>query len=406
VNVTYTAKSKTGQMTAGTVDAASLPEARQLLRAQGLFPLTLTEGKKTAGTSDRVSRGPFRRRRVSRTDLLMVTSQLSIMCRAGLDLAEGLKNVANQCTNQTLRLTMEEVYEDVSSGKLVSAALGRHPDVFNSAYVASIAAAEASGEVTDILARLADLQRNEIRLRSSIIGILAYPIILIVVASVVIVALVFFVLPQFATIFEDMERPAPPLTQMLLGGAQFLREHVIVFLACAGTLLAALVVVSRTEKAARFRDSLVLHLAAIRGATRALVTGRVFRIMGSLLQSGIPLLEAIRLCRTSTNNRLYQELFVSLEQDVINGSGIGNALSATEFVPPGAAQMVMTAEQTGRLGPVMQTVGEFFEDDGERRLRQLVKLLEPAIIVAMGVVVACVVLTVILPLLDVTSMAE
>ncbi|MBL7043062.1 MAG: type II secretion system F family protein [Pirellulaceae bacterium] len=400
----YTAKSRTGQTTEGTIDAASVADARQQLRSQGMFPLTVFAGtarKKKTGGNGLLGR----KRRVSKRDLLMLTAQLSIMCRTGLDMAEALKSLAKQATNPTLRSVMEEVYGDVSSGQPISIALSRHPKVFDTAYVASIAAAEASGKMTEILSRLTELMRNEIRLHSSLRSTLAYPVILVSVASVVIMALVFFVLPQFATIFEDMDAPTPPLTHMLLTGAQFLRENIIMVLLSAGAALIGLILLFRTETVKRVRDRLVLNLRGLRGATRSLLSGRAFRIMGTMLESGIPLLEAIRLCGSSFKNRLYRELFVRLETEVVNGAGIGDTLAATAFVPSGVAQMVATAEQTGQLGSVMETVGEFYEDDGERRLRQLITVMEPAIIVAMGGVVACVVLSVVLPLLDVSQMA-
>lgn len=400
----YTAKSRTGQTTEGTIDAASVADARQQLRSQGMFPLTVFAGtarKKKTGGNGLLGR----KRRVSKRDLLMLTAQLSIMCRTGLDMAEALKSLAKQATNPALRRVMEEVYGDVSSGQPISIALSRHPKVFDTAYVASIAAAEASGKMTEILSRLTELMRNEIRLHSSLRSTLAYPVILVSVASVVIMALVFFVLPQFATIFEDMDAPTPPLTHMLLTGAQFLRENIIMVLLSAGAALIGLILLFRTETVKRVRDRLVLNLRGLRGATRSLLSGRAFRIMGTMLESGIPLLEAIRLCGSSFKNRLYRELFVRLETEVVNGAGIGDTLAATAFVPSGVAQMVATAEQTGQLGSVMETVGEFYEDDGERRLRQLITVMEPAIIVAMGGVVACVVLSVVLPLLDVSQMA-
>jgi len=400
----YTAKSRTGQTTEGTIEAASVAEARQQLRSQGMFPLTVFAG---AGKKRKTDGNGLlgRKRRVSKRDLLMLTAQLSIMCRTGLDMAEALKSLASQATNPTLCCVLEDVYGDVSSGQPVSVALSRHPKIFDTAYVASISAAEASGKMTEILARLTTLMRNEIRLHSSLRSTLAYPVILVSVASVVIMALVFFVLPQFATIFEDMDAPTPPLTQMLLTGAQFLRENIIMVLLAAGATLVGLILLFRTETVKRVRDRLVLNLRGLRGATRSLLSGRAFRIMGTMLESGIPLLEAIRLCGSSFKNRLYRELFVRLETEVVNGAGIGDTLAATAFVPSGVAQMVATAEQTGQLGSVMETVGEFYEDDGERRLRQLITVMEPAIIVAMGGVVACVVLSVVLPLLDVSQMA-
>ncbi len=400
---TYTAKSQVGKTTAGIIEAATVAEARHLLRGQGLFPLSLVQGVKSKGRKRSGASG--RRRRVAKRELLMATSQLAIMCRAGVNLAEALKNVGDHCSNEALGLVLRQVYEDVSSGSPASVAMRKHPQVFDAAYVASIAAAEASGEVTSILSRLADLIRSEIRLQSSLRSTLAYPVILVAVAMVVILALVFFVLPQFATIFADLGAPVPPLTEMLLGGAQFLRQHILIVLGCAAVVVAGSVWGLRTETAQRRRDALMLNLPLLRGSTRALQTGRAFRIMGTMLQSGIPLLEAIRLCGASVRNRLYRDLFALLEEEVVTGGGIGNRLAAAEFVPPGAAQMVATAEQTGELGPVIQIVGEFYEDDGERSMRQLVKLMEPAIIVAMGVVVAGVVLAVILPLLDISTMA-
>jgi type II secretory pathway component PulF len=221
----------------------------------------------------------------------------------------------------------------------------------------------------------------------------------------VVTAMVFFVLPQFAKVFRDLGSPAPPLTQLLLDTAQQLRDHALfVMLGVAGGGL-ALARVWSTEAAQRIRHRVVLEMPPFREATRALLTGRTFRLMGTILQTGIPLLDAIRLCRSSVQNRLFRGLFDTLERDVLNGGGMSRPLAETPFVPAGAAEMVATAERTGRLGPILQLVGEFYEDDGEQRLRRLVKLLEPAIIVAMGAVVALVVLAVMLPLLDVSTVA-
>jgi type II secretory pathway component PulF len=150
----------------------------------------------------------------------------------------------------------------------------------------------------------------------------------------------------------------------------------------------------------------MLNWPVVRKAMRPLLVGRTFRLVGTILQSGVPLVEAMRLGRESVRSSQYRHLFNALEQDVLNGKGIGGLLSATPFVPAGAAQMIQTAERTGKLGEVMQLVGEFYEDDGERQVRSLAKMLEPAIIVGMGVVVAFVVISVMLPLLDVSTMSH
>ncbi len=400
----YKAKETTGQVATGTITATSQVEAHRQLREQGLFPLSLQPQTKT-GTNQAKSR--FRiGSGVKKADLLMLTSQLSIMCQSEVDLAEALQHVASQCTNPVLKKVLDEVYLDVSNGKPVSEAMSKHSRIFGEAYVASIAAGEASGTLTEVLGRLADLLKNEIRLRSTVSSALAYPIVLSGVAFIVLAALVFFVLPQFADVFTNLGAEAPPATQMLMDSAQFIRHY---FLVIGVVFVVAVLSVLRfgfMDRASRHWDGVILHNPLLRGATRSLFTGRTFRLLGTMLQSGIPLLESIRLCRSSVKNRVYRGLFDAMERDVLNGEGIGQALAAASFVPAGAVQMATTAERTGKLGPVMQSVGEFYEDDGERRVQQLAKLLEPVIIVGMGAVVAGVVLAVMLPLLDVSTMSN
>jgi type II secretory pathway component PulF len=153
-------------------------------------------------------------------------------------------------------------------------------------------------------------------------------------------------------------------------------------------------------------DRFLMQARGIGPAMQGLTTGRVFTLLGTMLESGIPLLDALKLCRTSVRNQLFQKLFDQLEDDVMNGKGIGLSLGTASFVPGGAAQMIATAERSGELGSVMQTVGEFYEEEGERQIREAVKFLEPAIILVMGVFVSFIVISVMLPMLDVSTMAK
>ena len=333
----------------------------------------------------------------------MLTSQLSIMCQAGIDVAEALGNVAKRCPNPTLARILREIHDDVSAGITVSEALKKHSKVFGGAYVASIAAGEASGTLTEVLKRLAELLKHEIRLRATIRSVMAYPLVLTGVAMIVIAALVFFVLPQFAVVFEDLGNTPPAHTQMLLASGAFLREHFLMlgvgFVVFAGLGWRYML----TEQAARYWDSTILTFRISSGATQSLITGRTFRLLGTMLQSGIPLLEGLELCRESVRNRVYRDLFDAMSESVVNGGGIGPILDESNVVPDGAAQMVGTAEQTGRLGEVINTIGEFYEEEGEQKIRGLAKLLEPLVIVVMGSVVGFVVMAVMLPLLDVSA---
>jgi type II secretory pathway component PulF len=401
----YTAKSSAGAMTNGLIEAASLGEARQRLREQSLFVLSLAA--QAAGAAKAAGRTPQARgKRVQKTDILMLTSELAIMTQAGVDLAESLRNVAVHCPHRGLKQALDAVYQDVADGKPTSVALQRQSHVFGNAYVASIAAAEASGTMTQALRRLADLIRNEIRLRSAISSVLAYPLVLGVVATLVTSALMFFVLPQFAKVFDDLGSSPPATTKFLLNTASMIRENLLVGLVGIPLVGGGLWFFWLRHSIGRYWDAVMLNWPVVRKAMRPLLVGRTFRLVGTILQSGVPLVEAMRLGRDSVRSSQYRDLFNALEQDVLNGKGIGGLLSATPFVPAGASQMIQTAERTGKLGEVMQLVGEFYEDEGERQVRSLAKMLEPAIIVGMGIVVAFVVISVMLPLLDVSTMSH
>jgi type II secretory pathway component PulF len=335
-----------------------------------------------------------------------LTSQLAIMTRSGVDLATALHNLATQAAQPSLRAILEEIHADVIAGKPVSQALSSHEAVFGKSYIAGIAAAEASSRLPEVLNRLATLLRGEMRLGSTLRGLLAYPVVLISVSLLVVAALTFFVLPQFAGVFEQMNLSLPVITQTLISVSTELRARwwlwgILLFAFCGGTMA---FVFSASGKARGHR--LLLNLPVVRNVTRPLWIGRTLRLLSTMLASGVPLLEGLRLTRASVRNVVLEGFFQRLEQEVINGGRLAPAFLAASFVPPAAAQMIATAEQTGTLATVMELVGEFYEEEGETRLRELSTILEPLIIIAMGVVVAFVVMSVMLPIFDFATAAK
>jgi type II secretory pathway component PulF len=347
-----------------------------------------------------------RRGSISKSDLLVVTTQLSIMCQSGVDLAAAISNVAQECRHTGLKPILITVSADVNGGMSASLALRKHAAVFGEAYIASVASAEASGTLTVVLKRLCELLKNEIRMRNAIIGIVMYPIVLAAVAVGIVTALVFFVLPQFSKVFQNLGRPAPAFTQLLLDSATLLRAQAHWILGIVAIIAFGLFQFSRTETWRRYFDYLVLHAPVLRDASRSLLTGRSFRLLGTLLESGVPLLESIRLCRGAIRNRLFLQLFDGMDREVTNGRGMGTEIARSQFVPPGASQMVQTAERNGQLGSVLQLIGQYYEEEGEQYIKSAMKIVEPAVIVLMGVVVGGVVMSVMLPLLDVTSAGQ
>ena len=335
----------------------------------------------------------------------MLTSQLSIMCESGVDLAEAIEESARQATHPVLRKALIQIHRDINDGKPISEAMAGQSHVFGSTYVASFAAGESSGQMEEVLNRLTVILEGEIRLRSMLKAVMAYPIVLFSLSMVTLAVLLFFVLPRFGDIFEGMKVPLPGSTQFLLALSTSMTEDTHVWAMSLMAGVAGIICCCRSEAVRSRFDHVALHMKGISEITQSLVVGRAFRLCGTMVQSGVPLLEAIQMTRTSISNSVFRELFNLLEVEVLNGRGIGDALSATAYIPRGAARMVVTAEKTGRLGYVMDRVGTFYESEGERRLQEFSKLLEPAIIIAMGCVVAIVVLSILLPMFSLTQMA-
>jgi type II secretory pathway component PulF len=406
MNFSYTAKSTSGATASGVLTADSLAEVRQKLREQGLFPLVIKQAAGSRAIAAARKTGSYRQRRVPKRELLTMTSQLAVMSRSGIDLAGAIRSLVQNATHPTLKAALEQVHEAVSSGKPVSVALREQEHVFGGAYIASVAAGEASGRLPEVLDRLSEMLRNEVRQSGTIRTLLAYPIVLTVVSLSVLSVLVLFVLPQFAEVFEQLDAPLPGITRLLLDTSNALRAHILL----AGSALFGTIGWAwwyrGTDVGRRKIDSLKLNLAMFRGVSRPLMIGRLLRLLGTMVESGVPLLDALRLTRGSISNKLYQELFDQLEQAVLNGRDMTGPFTECQFVPPAAAQMIATGERTGNLASVAQITGQFYEEEGEMRLKELATVLEPLIIVVMGVIVATVVMSVMLPMFDFATMAQ
>lgn len=348
--------------------------------------------------------GPKARKiRVPKHEIANMTGQLAIMIKSGLDLSSALTSLVNQCERPALAAVLEDVNELVLSGNTFSQALKMHPEVFDGAYVATIAAAEASGRMAEVLKQLAAMQHSEVRLRGSIKGLATYPLLLTGISGGVIGILVVFVLPRFATIFQQYEVPLPVVTQALLAVAAEFRSRWWLWLPLVGGLLPAIAVWRSTDAGRRVIDATLLKGVVVRDVTKPLLVGRLCSMLGLLLESGVPLVEGLRLCRDAANNRLYKELLDEVEDSVVNGHGMGEVIGQSEIVPTSAREMLVTAERTGNLAEVAQLLGQYYEDEAETRMKQMVRIVEPLITVGMGLVVAVVVLSVMLPIFDLST---
>ncbi|MEZ6112363.1 MAG: type II secretion system F family protein [Pirellulaceae bacterium] len=347
-----------------------------------------------------------RRFKLSKRDLVNLTSQMAIMTRSGVDICSVLDTLARRSRRPLLRDMLISIRDSVEGGNPFSIALEQYGEVFSPTFIASVSAGEASGRLPEVLSQLAQLLRSELRLNNSVRTMMAYPILLMSVSGVVLMGLVLFVLPQFAKIFNDYETPLPLLTRVLIAIATELRTRFWLWLPLLVLGISGLASLRFSQFGRRLMDRMMLNVVLLRDVTRMLFTGRVLRLLGLMLESGVPLLDSLRLSKLAVGNSLYRELFELLEEEVLNGRGLGTALATSTFIPPGAAEMVMTAEKTGSLATVTRDMGEFFEEEGEAKLRELITFIEPLITVVMGVLVAIVVMAVMLPMFDMSSLAS
>jgi type II secretory pathway component PulF len=404
VQFVYTAKSKLGDIQSGHITAADIEAAKRALREQSLFPIDIR--KKTANSPFKNLLGSRERAGLSKRDLLSVTTQLAIMTRSGVDLASAFHSLSNQCSNPALRNILGQVHKDVTGGKSISDAMYAQAAVFGDAYVASVAAGEAAGKLPEVLGRLSQFQRTEMRVRATVRTLLAYPVLLSSVSSLVVIGLVTFVLPKFVDIFGQFDVQLPMITQVIVAMSDVLRQHIIIWLPLLMAGIIGLLVSRNVEAGRRKWDYAMLNVPILRDITRAFYIGRTFRLLGLMIESGVPLLEGLKLTRNSVRNVLYKKLFDELEESILNGRGLATSLINAGFVPAVAAEMILTAERTGTLGMVTELMGEHYEEEGESKLREMATMLEPLIIVVMGVVVATIVMAVMLPMFDIATMAK
>ena len=400
----YTAKTSAGDIQTGQIAAGDVEAVKRALREQGLFPIDIS--RRAADSVLTSLWGSRERAKLSKRDLLSVTTQLAIMSRAGVDLASAFESLAGQCHHPYLRNVLMQVHRDVTGGKSISDAMHDQANVFGEAYVASVAAGEAAGKLPDVLSRLAQFQRTELRVRATIRTMMAYPALLSGVSTLVVIGLVTFVLPTFVGIFGQFDIPLPILTQAIVAASDVFRQYVWLWLPLVLCLFGGLVVSRHVDAGRRVWDQLMLNTYVLRDITRAFYIGRSFRLLGLMIESGVPLLEGLRLTRNAVRNVLYRELFDELEQAILNGQGLASSLIHAGFVPSVAAEMVMTAERTGTLGMVTELMGEHYEEEGESKLREMATMLEPLIIVFMGVIVGTIVLSVMLPMFDIATLAR
>jgi type IV pilus assembly protein PilC len=391
----YRARDPLGKVIDGLMDAGNREEAAQQLRRDGLQVLSIED--------DDAAGGGLFGGRISRRDIVFVTAQLAVMVDTGITLAAALDGIIAQERNPAVKALLSDLKRSVEAGDDFSTALERHPRQFDKTYVALVRASETTGTLGEMLETITAYQRKALENRSKVLAALAYPAVMLVLAVGVTLFLLTYILPQFAPLFDrkGVKLPAPTVFMMTLSDA--LIGYWYLWLAGAGAAAAAFAFALRTEAGRRLADALTINLPILGATARKLIISRCVSTLGTMVGSGVSVLEALRLTAEVAGNHHYRQLWDNVREAVTSGRQICDALHGHPLVPPTLVQMVAAGEQSGKLDAVLARVSQYYDREVETAIKAATSLIEPLMICAMGLVVGGIGLSLLLPIFSLSK---
>jgi type II secretory pathway component PulF len=411
----YTALNARGERISETLEAPDLSHAQQELLRRGLCVLeceprrrrTFGGGARSAAPVDRSAfqNGPQGGLRARGGELTSFVRQLSMMLRAGASVVPALRAIEEQAGRAAWRAVLADLGDRVEGGATLHDALAAYPRIFPSALRSIVAAGESTGALADSFLRLTLLLEARQRLRRRVGGALVYPAMLMLMAAGVLATMMFFVLPRFRQLFEMLHTPLPALTQLLLDASNWLR---IWWAPAVGIPLAAFVagvLWLRTPLGRAVFGTLLLRVPLIGRAVAGVALAQLLQTWAALLRSRVSLLEAVQQTRDATSNPVFRDLVHRIEESIVQGRSMSGVLRASGLVPPTIVSTIATGEESGKLGEALEFVGGWIEEENDALMRAITRLLEPAILVVMGVVIGGVAISLFLPLFDIATAA-
>ena len=401
----YEARDSAGLMSAGVVAADSEVEASRQVRSDGLFVVSLSEDvqsrpRRRAGTSSLAAMlGP----RVKHEDVVWFANQLSVMVETGVLLSEALHSIAEQTRNVTFRKVVQDVAASVENGQDLSSSLARHPKLFDNLFVSMVKASEASGQLALMLNRVATHMTEQSQIRSKVKGALMYPCVMLSLAFVVTIFLMIFVLPKFAAIYADKKDALPAATLFLMDLSDSMINMWYVYVAGAAAMVTLIVLTLKTERGKDILDTIKFKVPLIGDVFRKSAIARSLRTLGTLLSAGVPVLDALGITKQVCGRGKYGQLWGDVADKVTTGSQISEHLSDHPLMPGTVSAMLVAGEKGGRLGPTMEKIAKFSEEELKTAITMMTSFIEPVMIGIMGLIVGGIAMALLLPIFSVSK---
>ncbi len=403
----YTALNVKGKKVSGIIDADGTAAARQKLRMKGEYPISVSEIQKATAKKG-ASRFAFRSlfTRVSPNEIAMVTRQLSTLVGAGLPLVTAIDTMIPQMKTHTLTRILAQIKESVTEGNSFAASLAPYPGVFSPLFVNMVHAGETSGTLEIVLERLADITEKQEAFKNRIRTALAYPILMSIIGALVLFLLLTYIVPNITVIFTDMNQALPAPTQFLISVSDFLKVYWWVLFALLVLGAVAFRVMGKTEKGRHVMDKARLMLPVLGPLVKKLAAARFCRTLGSLLENGVPMLSALGIVKNIVGNTLIADAVAATARDIGKGKSLGSALGVFDVFPYLSIQMIQVGEQSGELETMLSKVAGVYESEVESSIMRMTTLLEPLMILFMGVIVGFIVLSICLPIFEMNQLVR
>ena len=414
----YVAMDSRGKETKGTLEVGSQNEAINRVKEMGLFPTKVVEADKTkdkAGSKSKApAQGGARKKKgqinikipglggkVKSKVLTTFTRQLATLVDAGLPLLRGLRVLAKQERNPTLKRVLGELAAAIEGGSTFSESLAQHPKIFNRLFVNMVKAGELGGVLEVVLNRLSEFMEKAQKIKGKVIAAMFYPVAVMTVAVIILIVLMVFVVPKFKTIFADMleGQGLPPFTNFVLAISDAIANNILATLGCAVAFVIVLKLFVRTKFGRRLFDKFKLKMPVLGPVFEKVAISRFTRTLGTLVSSGVPILQALTIVKETAGNVIVSNAVSMIHESVKEGETITAPLEASGVFPPMVISMVDVGEQTGALPEMLMKIADNYDDEVDNAVSAMTSLLEPIMIVFLAIIVGSIVIALFLPLI-------
>ena len=425
---TYVALDARGQESTGLVEASSTNEAIGQLRQAGYFPTNVFEEGKAAGRDGKAAKAAtkkakparvaapaaarekkgivlFERKTVKPRVLMIFTRQLATLIDSGLPLLRALTVLAKQERDAVLKKTIARLSDAVQGGSTFSEGLGQHPRIFNDLYVNMVRAGEVGGVLEVVLTRLAEFQEKAQKIKNKVVAAMVYPIIVMFLAVAILAFLLVFIVPKFEQIFQDMlgDKPLPTITIFVISVSNAVKDHWMIILGVLALLGVGLKLLGRTPGGRVAIDRIKLRAPLFGDLIRKTSISRFSRTLGTLVTSGVPILQALNITRETAGNNVIAGAISQVHDSVKEGESIVQPLEASGAFPPMVISMIDVGEETGQLPEMLLKIAEVYDDEVDNSVAALTSMLEPIMIVFLALVVGTIVIALFMPLISIIS---